>query len=797
MLVLWYNKTDFCDQSAIVSVMDLKQAASRFPKKRLFISWMSSYAFILSIPLLISTLVYFQAGAIIRNEINRANIALLKQVQQAMDSRMSEISRFSMQVALNPTLTGLMYKAELTDFNRQSMIQLQRDFGLYKAVNPFISEFYVYFPNSGVVLNYSGMYDSPALFYELSEDMGGITYPEWLDLMNRKQAGELIVFDRQNPAGTSARMIATGYSLPLGDPYRVTAKLMTIVDEKLFRQEVERVQLASQGAAFILDGENRILAASSGSGSEPIPESAVALPQEGNIASVDVNGKKITVSYVSSEVNNWKYVSMVPSSVFLEKAQYIRNLTLLSLAACLIGGVIIAYFFAKRNVHPVHELIELLSKKGKIAFEESKNEYEFIKGVVAHTFEEKEEINRKLEKQHAAMRLNFMKRLLNGRLERNYPLDEALTSYNITFHSDRFAVILFYIEDYSHLFTDSSTRDTEEKLKFVHLIIKNIVEELANQQHCGYMEEVDSMLACLVNFKGDDDAQSRDAVTFILNEAKRYVQDRFHILFTASVSRIHSGIDGIAAAYQEAMEAMEYKIVTGSSHMIHYEDIAAPQREHKFYYPAELEQQLINFIKAGQLDQARSALQDIFDRNMSGGPVSIDLAKCLMFTMIGTMLKTLDDIPHSEEAFMNKNQPVSRLFACESIPEMKVVIMDILQHLCQYLEQNKRSHNTGLRDQVLAYISRHFDDVNLNISAIAEEFDVHPSYLSQFFKEQTGSSMLDTINKTRINQAKLLLREGASIGDVALKTGFYNSNAFIRVFKKYEGVTPGQYKAAL
>ncbi|MDQ1911563.1 hypothetical protein RAC89_14125 [Paenibacillus sp. GD4] len=105
------------------SVMDLKQSLRRFPKQRLFISWMSSYAFILAIPMIISILVYFQSGRIIENEINRANTALLKQVQQVMDSRIKEVERFSMRLAFNPQINGLMYvNGEMSDFHRYSMM---------------------------------------------------------------------------------------------------------------------------------------------------------------------------------------------------------------------------------------------------------------------------------------------------------------------------------------------------------------------------------------------------------------------------------------------------------------------------------------------------------------------------------------------------------------------------------------------------------------------------------------------------------------------------------------------------
>lgn len=771
----------------------MKQAVFRFPRQGLFTRWMSSYAFILAIPLVTSMLVYFQSGNIIRNEINRANIALLKQVQQAMDSRLQETERLGMQIAMHPQLKGIMHATELNTNARTSLAQLLKDFAVYQTVNSFIYDFYVYFPNTEIVVTSTAMYDSPALFFELSGKLlGELSYPEWTELMQRKQFREYLLFEHRGVAEEKRKVIAAAYSLPMEDPYRVSAKMMILLDEQVFRQEVEQAQWVNQGTVFIMDDQNQVLASSS----ELASASALSLSRPEHIENMEIDGGQVTVAYVSSEVSNWKYGVMLPSSIYLEKAQYIRNLTLISLTVCLIGGIVIAYYFSRKNYYPVHELMQILSPKGKASLAEAKNEYEFIKGVVSRTLDEQEQINRRLEQQSSALRANFVQRLMKGRLERSFPVEEALTTYSLTFYSDNFAVLLFYIEDYSGLFRDSTLQDSEEKLNFVHLIIRNIVEELVNQQHNGLVEEVDGMMACLINFKQEAPELERLAGD-ILEKARNYIQNRFHIQFTASVSRVHVGIAGIAAAYQEAVEAMEYKLVMGSSQIIYYEQVAAVPETYTFYYPIELEQQLINFMKAGQWERAEGALQDIFARNFSGGPISIDLAKCLMFAMIGTMLKTLEDIPSSDKAFIDELQPVSRLFACDSVPAMKVVMLDILQQVCRYMEINKKSHNSGLRDMVLEYISEHYQDMNLSVSSIAAHFNVHANYLSNFFKEQTGESMLDAINKTRLVQAKKLLGQGWSIGDTAVHSGFYNSNAFIRVFKKYEGITPGQYKSML
>ena len=71
---------------------------------------------------------------------------------------------------------------------------------------------------------------------------------------------------------------------------------------------------------------------------------------------------------------------------------------------------------------------------------------------------------------------------------------------------------------------------------------------------------------------------------------------------------------------------------------------------------------------------------------------------------------------------------------------------------------------------------------------------MNPKYLSYVYKEATGDSLINLINRTRIDRAKDFLKEDLSILATARRVGYGNSNAFIRIFKKYEGITPGRFK---
>ena len=68
------------------------------------------------------------------------------------------------------------------------------------------------------------------------------------------------------------------------------------------------------------------------------------------------------------------------------------------------------------------------------------------------------------------------------------------------------------------------------------------------------------------------------------------------------------------------------------------------------------------------------------------------------------------------------------------------------------------------------------------------------TYLSRYFKEHTGIGLLGYINGVRIDYAKQLMREqNITVAEAAKAAGFENQNTFIRLFKKFEGKTPGVF----
>lgn len=123
--------------------------------------------------------------------------------------------------------------------------------------------------------------------------------------------------------------------------------------------------------------------------------------------------------------------------------------------------------------------------------------------------------------------------------------------------------------------------------------------------------------------------------------------------------------------------------------------------------------------------------------------------------------------------------------------EVKQVKKKQIMKECEDVSENNCSIEKveeGIRENLL--------DVNLSVASLAEFLNITPSYLSRFFKRNTGKGVLEYIHECRVEKAKEMMLQNPDIKakEVAEAVGFANLATFIRVFKKREGITPGQFR---
>ncbi|MCU6707845.1 response regulator [Paenibacillus sp. J5C_2022] len=98
---------------------------------------------------------------------------------------------------------------------------------------------------------------------------------------------------------------------------------------------------------------------------------------------------------------------------------------------------------------------------------------------------------------------------------------------------------------------------------------------------------------------------------------------------------------------------------------------------------------------------------------------------------------------------------------------------------------------------VLQYIDEHFEE-DIGLHAVADRFHISTGHLSRLLRKETGSSFVDIVTRTRIREAKRLMRDPTRrISEISELTGFKNYIYFYQVFKKYERQSPQEYRSKL
>lgn len=109
---------------------------------------------------------------------------------------------------------------------------------------------------------------------------------------------------------------------------------------------------------------------------------------------------------------------------------------------------------------------------------------------------------------------------------------------------------------------------------------------------------------------------------------------------------------------------------------------------------------------------------------------------------------------------------------------------------------SKIASSEELQDEIVRILSEQIYG-SFKLDDLCEKLHYGKTRLCTFFKKKTGMSIYQTYLKLKIDESKRLIRKKYSFSFVSYKLCFDSVSHFNRVFKKYAGMTPGEYKASI
>jgi len=212
-------------------------------------------------------------------------------------------------------------------------------------------------------------------------------------------------------------------------------------------------------------------------------------------------------------------------------------------------------------------------------------------------------------------------------------------------------------------------------------------------------------------------------------------------------------------------------------------------------YPHELENRIFEHVQAGEVDETIVLASEFYDwmvENYRDDFMSIRL-KALEF-----VLRAESDMYRSGGGytyyFNSRKDYLNEIMGASDVNSLRSWYIDKLKNTVTSILKGASDHTHHLIKKAVEYIENNYSK-DISLDDISQELNLSTYYFSKLFKEEKGENFVEFLTETRIEKAKELMKDSSkSIKEISSSCGYSDPNYFSRIFKKYTGQTPTEYK---
>ncbi|WP_273327915.1 helix-turn-helix transcriptional regulator [Vallitalea guaymasensis] len=511
-------------------------------------------------------------------------------------------------------------------------------------------------------------------------------------------------------------------------------------------------------------------------GAELLNYNSNIVTDEKELSILDNNKKEFYKYQKKSNTElRWNYVYYVNKN-----HKYISPIFILGYIIITILGIVLAVIWSKIVYRPIKRTI--YSIKENPQFEIQGNEFDLITTEVNQMKFEKKTLEQKVKENNEIVRKRNINRIFHGLFTEadSKRLDIRL---NINTQEPCLAIVLQLKE----LLSDDSRV----------INIHNIYNELNYTLDTNDMKEKFESIEINANRIGLIINEDKiDKISILLKNFIIGIEERCGMNIIASFGSTVTDVFEIEQSYKTAIKILEYqfafnKIIITESDISGFDD--------SFYYPLEVEQNLINLSLAGKQEEVLQVMDYLLEENLQLRTLSADVLSQFIFAVAGTLNRVISKVSGIDNKFKEDiKYAYLELKMCNTKQQLGNKIKEIFMETLECIKKNNVIEEFKHIDNIIDYINLNFHK-DLSLTDLAEKFNLSAGYVGIIFKKSQGINFKDYINTLKVRKAKEIMKNNREIKikDLSNDLGFNSTNTFIRIFKKYEGVSPGTYKDTL
>lgn len=382
----------------------------------------------------------------------------------------------------------------------------------------------------------------------------------------------------------------------------------------------------------------------------------------------------------------------------------------------------------------------------------------------------------------------FLNQLVHNQNGLNLDASEIERNYGVNFREGLFQAVVTKIDGIA---------DMPEKSEGLVSLSSKIVRVFNKifEPHCYEILSAfeDAKILMAINYPESAARQVSDGIDEYFLYAKN-IADLFEgVSLTVGTGNQYPEMGLIRQSFIEAETAVYQRIILGTNRVIQQTNLTKPAQHPDDKALKELRERLGREFEALNASAITETLNELFQAFLENCDVSALTAFLYELTDDFFLLhKSLgNEIPNRDYI---QNRILRGIDNATSLPLLQQHVDKELTELTNRILEEKVAQSKKPIREAIRFIEANYNKP-ISLGDVAEAVWLNPVYFSNLFKKETGENYIDYVHKYRINIAKEKLRTtNNTINQICYAVGYDDPNYFVKLFKKYVGLTPSEFR---
>jgi len=704
-------------------------------------------------------------------QIKDSELITLNEYRNKIELVLDNLNSQSIQIAMNFVNNGIGYQ-DFLNMSVTDQLRVLQSSNTLLIPNDLIKSVYVLYKDQNRMI-VNNQFTDWGYFYD----------KDWLEVYKNSQdnSEEKVTWLAPRSITSQDGSVYRGVTLirpfPIANNPKTGYVVVNIDIEKLLKNYITKIDntyvITNEKDEIIYSTDNKVEAS----------------PSFVNKSGYSYYGDNICFS-VKSTLNKWSYISLINEKRLLLPLIPVKNLIYIMLIAGCAVLIILSFVASNLLYRPIKELTDSLRQnseyplaKGKIS--KNENEFEIIKESFINQLNQKNSMEVMLQQnKHVIHEVAIHNLLINKSID-----IEQLKDENLFIHSAKeFIVALF--EDYSKKDYEKDPYDLWSKFKA-------IANKEINFKYKYVGVEMDPQIIALILYfdKTGVASKAKEDIFRICSDIIKKAAEADMNYIAVGIGVPVSDARSLYKSYDSAGTALKYRIFAKDEPVIFYEDVSAGKNQQSWYYPIELETNLVSAVKERDIDEIEKIIGLLIDK-IKDNQIPPAYAQNWFNSIRDILFAIPASLCYRQEEIISENyiDLYNELEFKKNINEIQQYYLNICSKIIEGLNKKAGNKYKNLVMDIKKYIVEHVGE-DISLVSIADKFGISSTHLSAVFKQETGENFIKYVVNVKMEFAiKLITETSMTNSEIAEKIGYFNENSFYNAFKKFSGQTPSQYR---